>query len=446
MKRSAVSFVLALLLVGGLVTPASANSIGAPGGADHTTACVGDITHVHDVYSSASVYLQVTTGCAVDPSTDVAWVCDSSSQGCGLSQIEWDLDVNGDNAADYAVVMLKDPDEPVSATVYDANTQAQVCEATPSWGPTLTLQVTFPPACIGTPSSFQVQVDYSYDTDSYGYNPNPDNSCVCHEELVPEDGTWGPTVYRAASPQAGYWMLARDGTVYAFGDAQNYGSLGPVSVDIEPTDTGKGYWILTELGQVRAFGDAGWYGDPVGMDRAHGEYGVAMSATLDGKGYYVLTTRGRWIPVGSAKASGDISGLPLNGPPRDSKMSPTGMSSYLIANDGGVFSYGPDAPFEGSMGGRHLNAPVVGMAPDPDGLGYWLVAGDGGVFSFEAPFLGSMGSTPLNKPVVGMVPYGDGYLMVASDGGIFDFSSKPFAGSLVGHEPASPIVAVAPMP
>jgi hypothetical protein len=46
---------------------------------------------------------------------------------------------------------------------------------------------------------------------------------------------------------------------------------------------------------------------------------------------------------------------------------------------------------------------VVGMAATPDGKGYWLVAADGGVFSFgDAQFYGSMGGQPLNKPVVGM--------------------------------------------
>ena len=43
------------------------------------------------------------------------------------------------------------------------------------------------------------------------------------------------------------------------------------------------------------------------------------------------------------------------------------------------------------------------MAATPDGGGYWLVASDGGVFSFgDAPFFGSMGGQPLNQPVVGM--------------------------------------------
>ena len=39
-----------------------------------------------------------------------------------------------------------------------------------------------------------------------------------------------------------------------------------------------------------------------------------------------------------------------------------------------------------------LNAPIVGIAATPDGGGYWLVAADGGVFSFgDAHFYGSTG-------------------------------------------------------
>jgi len=58
------------------------------------------------------------------------------------------------------------------------------------------------------------------------------------------------------------------------------------------------------------------------------------------------------------------------------------------------------------MGGTHLNAPVVGIAATPDGRGYWLVASDGGVFSFgDAPFEGSMGGTRMNAPVVGIAVF-----------------------------------------
>ena len=91
-----------------------------------------------------------------------------------------------------------------------------------------------------------------------------------------------------------------------------------------------------------------------------------------------------------------------------------------------------DARFFGSAGALHLNAPVVGMAATPDGGGYWLVASDGGVFSYgDARFFGSAGALHLNAPVVGMAatPDGGGYWLVASDGGVFSFGDARFFGS-----------------
>ena len=50
-----------------------------------------------------------------------------------------------------------------------------------------------------------------------------------------------------------------------------------------------------------------------------------------------------------------------------------------------------------------LDAPVAGMAATPDGGGYWLVARDGGVFTYgDAPYFGSLGGTALPGPVVGL--------------------------------------------
>lgn len=47
-------------------------------------------------------------------------------------------------------------------------------------------------------------------------------------------------------------------------------------------------------------------------------------------------------------------------------------------------------------------APIVGMAA-PDGDGYWLVAADGGIFSYgDANFFGSTGAMRLNEPIVAM--------------------------------------------
>jgi hypothetical protein len=81
---------------------------------------------------------------------------------------------------------------------------------------------------------------------------------------------------------------------------------------------------------------------------------------------------------------------------------PDGHGYWLVASDGGIFTFG-DAGFFGSTGAVVLNKPIVGMAATPDGHGYWLVASDGGIFTFgDAGFFGSTGAIALNKPIVGM--------------------------------------------
>jgi hypothetical protein len=69
---------------------------------------------------------------------------------------------------------------------------------------------------------------------------------------------------------------------------------------------------------------------------------------------------------------------PASAPSNSVTPTPTGY--WLVASDGGIFSFGQNL-FYGSTGGMHLNQPIVGMASTPDGLGYWLVASDGGIFS-----------------------------------------------------------------
>ena len=81
------------------------------------------------------------------------------------------------------------------------------------------------------------------------------------------------------------------------------------------------------------------------------------------------------------------------------------------------------------------------MAATPDGGGYWLVASDGGVFSFgDARFAGSTGAMTLNKPIVGMAatPDGGGYWLVASDGGVFSFGDARFCGICSGSGDRQP--------
>ena len=95
---------------------------------------------------------------------------------------------------------------------------------------------------------------------------------------------------------------------------------------------------------------------------------------------------------------------------------------------------GTPAPY-GSVT-QPLAQPIVGMASTPDGKGYWLVAADGGIFTFgDAAFYGSTGNIKLNQPIVGMAstPDGKGYWLVAADGGIFTFGDATFYGSAANN-------------
>jgi len=173
--------------------------------------------------------------------------------------------------------------------------------------------------------------------------------------------------------------------------------------------------------------------------------GTAGSGPPKVLSYWLVASDGGIFSFGGAGFYGSTGGMTLNRPVVGMAGTPDSKGYWLVASDGGIFSFG-DARFYGSMGGIPLNRPVVGMAATPTGGGYWEVASDGGIFSFgNARFYGSMGGTPLNRPVVGMAatPTGGGYTMVAADGGIFSFGNARFFGSLGGVPQSLPVVGMA---
>ena len=250
----------------------------------------------------------------------------------------------------------------------------------------------------------------------------------------PSATTGSSVVGMARTPQGdGYWIASATGRVFAFGDAQNFGSMAdqPLNapiVAVVSTPDGKGYWLVGRDGGLFSFGDAQFYGSTGGI--ALNQPVVGMASTSDGDGYWLVAADGGVFAFGDAQFYGSTGGLRLNRPVVGMASTPDGKGYYLVASDGGIFCFG-DSTFAGSMGGKPLNRPVVGMTTDPATGGYWEVAADGGIFSFDAPFLGSTGSTILSQPIFGMTntPSGLGYRFVASDGGIFDYGDAQFYGS-----------------
>ena len=66
----------------------------------------------------------------------------------------------------------------------------------------------------------------------------------------------------------GYFMVASDGGVFAFGDAHFAGSCPGIggcsgaAVAVMPDHSGDGYWVVTNTGSVYTFGDAPYFGAP----------------------------------------------------------------------------------------------------------------------------------------------------------------------------------------
>ena len=82
---------------------------------------------------------------------------------------------------------------------------------------------------------------------------------------------------------------------------------------------------------------------------------------------------------------------------------PDGKGYWLVASDGGIFTFGDAPVLRLDRGTSRLNQPIVGMAPTPDGKGYWLAPRPTAASSpiGDAQFYGSLGGTGTDD-VVGM--------------------------------------------
>ncbi len=203
------------------------------------------------------------------------------------------------------------------------------------------------------------------------------------------------------------------------------------------------FWLATPGGSVYAFGVPAYGAPGTPLNRPV----VGASTTNDRQGYWMVASDGGVFSYGDAHFYGSTGNIHLNQPIVGLTATTSGQGYWMVASDGGVFTFG-DGVFYGSTGNIHLNQPIVGMAPTPAGKGYWLVASDGGVFTFgDATFYGSTGSLRLNRPIVGMAPTpdGKGYWLVASDGGVFTFGDATFYGSSASS-PGDPVERLVPTP
>ena len=202
----------------------------------------------------------------------------------------------------------------------------------------------------------------------------------------------------------GYWLVASDGGIFSYGDAGFHGSTGSLHlnkpiVGMAATPDGGGYWLVASDGGIFSYGDAGFFGSAGSIPL--NKPVVGMAATPDG---------GRLLAGGVGRRDLQLRrrGVPrLDGQPAPQQAGGRHgrrrQRHRLLA--GGVGRRDLRLRRRRLLRLRRvapLDKPVVGMMSPSGGAGYWLVASDGGVFSYNAVFHGSTGGLALVSPIVAM--------------------------------------------
>ncbi|HEX4126302.1 MAG TPA: G1 family glutamic endopeptidase [Acidimicrobiales bacterium] len=211
----------------------------------------------------------------------------------------------------------------------------------------------------------------------------------------------------------GYWLDASDGGVFAYGNTQFYGSipgtgLNPAGsgmpnslnapiVGMVPSIDDGGYFMVASDGGVFAFGDAYFAGSCPGIGGCTGS-AVAVMPDATGNGYWLVTSTGSVYTFGDAP----YFGAPGHGTVTAAVPTPDGLGYLIVLGDGEVFHYG-DAPSDGAPATSLFNFldPASSIFSTSDGGGYWVSSALGAVYNFgDAPNDGGMTGSHLNGPIV----------------------------------------------
>ncbi len=149
-----------------------------------------------------------------------------------------------------------------------------------------------------------------------------------------------------------------------------------------------GYWLAGQHGGVFAFGNAQFYGSMGG--RPLNKPIVGIAATPNGGGYFEVASDGGVFAFGNAQFYGSMGGVALLRPVVGIAPTPNGGGYFEVASDGGVFTFG-NAVFNGSASGTATGAGTVAILPTHTGQGYLLVDGAGQVTNVgDSPQFGDL--------------------------------------------------------
>jgi hypothetical protein len=99
-------------------------------------------------------------------------------------------------------------------------------------------------------------------------------------------------------------LVASDGGIFTFGDAQFFGSTGAMHLSA-PIDgmapSATGYWLMGEDGSVYTFGNTASGGSPINNPAFDG-FATSITSTADRLGYWITDADGDVFAYGDAVA------------------------------------------------------------------------------------------------------------------------------------------------
>ena len=163
--------------------------------------------------------------------------------------------------------------------------------------------------------------------------------------------------------------------------------LNKPDVGMAATPDRKGYWFVASDGGIFAYGDAEFYGSTGSMHLNKPIVGMAATPA----GLLAGRLRRRSSPTATPVLRLDGS-LHLNQPVVGMAATPDGSGYWFAASDGGIFDYG-DAGATARPEAFRSNGPIVGLASAPDGSGYWSTPRTAGCSTTAPPLDGRLGGS-----------------------------------------------------
>jgi hypothetical protein len=257
--------------------------------------------------------------------------------------------------------------------------------------------------------------------------------------------------------QEGYDLVGSDGGIFTFGSAPFYGSTGSLRlqrpvVGIAPTADHGGYWLVASDGGMFTFGDAGFYGSIPGLGFAPaGSFSskrlnapiVGVVPSVDGGGYFMVAADGGVFTFGDARFEGSCPSIGgCSGTAVAVMPDATGNGYWLVTSTGRVYAFG-DAVSYGAPGPQSLQ--VTSAVRTTDSGGYWILFANGVVDAYgdAKDFGGPTSSVHALDPATTIftTPDGGGYWVASADGSVFTYGDAPYEGGASGMHLNGAIIA-----